>query len=243
MNEDNKPVIETSVKDYNGKKINIIKIDIILTIILIVVAGFMIFTLVPKFANIHFIGNNKEYDEPEVTTEVKTDDIVSVEELNSEEYVVYRLTNKTGSTKDITLRLNTYVGDEVENTLSYELLAVNNGNTCYAYFKRKDLKIYDKYDYTVNSSNSIYNPATSYIRKEIGEFDKYKYIFTNYSGSILNDINIVILYYDNNNKIVNIESKNKTMLETNQAFEVNINQSYNNFDVSLNEAYYIKKES
>lgn len=243
MNNDNKPVVETSVKDYSGKKVNLIKIDLILTVVLIIVAGLMVYSLLPKFENIHFMGNdnNKEYED--VTTEVKTNDVIDVEELNSDDYIIYKITNSTNAVKDITIRLNTYVGEEVENTLSYELLAVNNGYTCFAYFKKKDLKIYDKYDYKVNSSNSIYNSATELIEKKMGDFDKYKYTFTNVSGNLINDISVVIIYYDNNDKIINIENKNKTMLENNGAFEVDVNDQYNNFDIYLNEAYFIKKES
>jgi hypothetical protein len=241
---DNKPVIETAVKDYNGKKINIIKLDIILTVVLLVISGILFYSLYPKIKNSHYMGNYKSDVDEEVDTTkaVSNEDKITIEELKSDKYIVYMVTNLTGSTKDITVRLNTYVGDTVDNTLSYQASAINNGSAFYAYFKKSDLKIYDKYDYIINSSNSIYTPATS-IKTDIADYDQNNYTFTNYSGSVLNNLNVVILYYDSNDSIVEIEEKNKTLLEDKKSFEVNAKKDYEYFKVFVNEAYYIKKES
>ena len=242
---DNKPNIETAVKDYSGKKVSIIKLDIILTLVLLLVSGFMFYSLYPKIKNSHYMGNMKtsDNDVSTTTTTVSNDDKIDVVELNSENYVVYKVTNQTGRTKDITIRLNTYVNNSIENTLSYQASAINNNSIFYAYFKKSDLKIFDKYEYIVNSSNSIYSSATDSLKVSTLDYDQHKYILTNESGVTLNDINVVIIYYNSNKEIVDIEEKNKTLLENGKNFEISVKKDYSNFDVFVNEAYYIKKES
>ena len=241
---DNKPNIETAVKDYGDKKINLIKIDIILTIALFIAAGLMLYSLYPKIKNSHFMGSYKNEDVEETTTTVSSnEDKIDIEELKSEKYVVYKVTNLTGKTKDITIRLNTYVGDSIENTLSYQASAIENESFFYAYFKKSDLKIYDKYEYIINSGNSIYSSLTDSIRVSTLDYDQSKYTFTNGSGNIINNLNIVILYYDSNKQIVDIEEKNKTLLENNQSYEMEVKKDYSYYDVYVNEAYSIRKES
>jgi uncharacterized membrane protein YkgB len=240
---DNKPVIETAVKDYNDKKFNIIKIDILLTILLIVVIGFLAYSIYPKIRNSHYMGNIKPDDTEVTTTTVSSEEKIDVEELESDNYVVYKVTNLTGKIKDITVRLNTYVNDSIENTLSYQASSINNNSSFYAYFKKSDLKIYDKYDYIINSANSIYSSEADSVKVSTLDYDQFKYVFTNESGSSLNNLNVIVLYYDSNRKIVDIEEKNKTILDNGKTFEVSIKKDYSDFDVFINEAYCIKKES
>ena len=240
---DNKPRIETAVKDYGGKSFNIIKVDIILTIVLLIVAGLMFYSLYPKIKNSHYMGNIKEDDSEITTTAISNEEKINVEELKSDNYVVYKVTNLTGKTKDITVRLNTYVNDMIDNTLSYQASSISNNESFYAYFKKSDLKIYDKYDYIINSGNSIYSSSTDSVKMTTLDYDQSKYIFTNESGGLLNNLKIIILYYNSNNQIVDIEEKNKTLLENGNSFEVSVKKDYSNFDVFINEAYSIKKES
>lgn len=239
----NEPKIQTSVKDYSGKKVNLIKLDIILTIILFIVIGLMIYSLYPKFQNSYFMGS---IDDEEIitTTQVKTNDNkIDVEAINSDDYVIYKVSNKTGSTKDITIRLNTYVGNTVDNTLSFDCFAVNNDEEFYAYFKKTDLKIYDKYEYVVNSSNSLYSSAKEYVNLDTGIYDKYSNSYINSSGRLINSVTLLIIYYDNNNSIINIEEKNKTLFESDDTFDVIAKSNYSRYEVIVNEAYFTKKES
>ncbi|MBP5684042.1 MAG: hypothetical protein J6X02_02155 [Bacilli bacterium] len=241
---DNEPKIQTAVKDYNGKKVNLIKLDIILTIVLFVVIGLMIYSLYPKFKNTHFMGNiDEEYKEVTTTEVVSNDKKIDVVELESENFIVYKVTNQTGSVKDITLRLNTYVGDSVDNTLSYERFGIDDNASFYAFFKKSDLKIYDKYEYVVNSSNSLYSSAKEYIKLYVGDYDKFNYRFTNSSGAVINSVSFIIIYYDTKNNIVDIEEKTKTLFEDNDIYEFNVKDNYDRFEVYVNEAYYTKKES
>ncbi len=242
---DDKPNIQTAVKDYSGKKVSIIKLDIILTLVLLLVSGFMFYSLYPKIKNSHYMGNLKvdDNDVSTTTTTVSNDDNIDVVELSSDNYVVYKVTNQTGRTKDITIRLNTYVNNSIDNTLSYQANAINNNSVFYAYFKKSDLKIYDKYEYIINSSNSIYSSATDSIKLSTLDYDQHKYIITNDSGITLNDIDVIIIYYNSNKEIVDIEEMFKPLLDNGKNFEISVKKDYSYFDVFLNEAYYLKKES
>lgn len=241
---DNEPKIQTAVKDYNGKKINLIKLDIVLTIVLFIVIGLMIYSLYPKFKNTHYMGNvDGEYEEVTTTEAVSNDKKIDVVELESENYIVYKVTNQTGNVKDITLRLNTYVGDNVDNTLSYECFGVDNNAVFYAFFKKSDLKIYDKYEYVVNSMNSLYSSAKEFIKLDVSVDDIFDYRFTNNSGRAVNSVSFVIIYYDTKNNIVDIEEKTKTLFDENDVYEFKVKDNYDRFEVYVNEAYYTKKES
>lgn len=241
---DNEPKIQTAVKDYNGKKINLIKLDIVLTIVLFIVIGLMIYSLYPKFKNTHYMGNvDDEYEEETTTEAVSNDKKINVVELESENYIVYKVTNQTGNVKDITLRLNTYVGDNVDNTLSYECFGVDNNAAFYAFFKKSDLKIYDKYEYVVNSMNSLYSSAKEFIKLDVSVDDIFDYRFINNSGRAVNSVSFVIIYYDTKNNIVDIEEKTKTLFDENDAYEFKVKDNYDRFEVYVNEAYYTKKES
>ncbi len=240
---DNKPNIETAVKDYSGKKVDTIKVAIILTILLFIVSGLMFYSIYPKIQNSHFMGDIDVDDTEITTTAVSNEDKINVEEIKSDNYIIYKVTNLTGKTKDITVRLNTYVNDSIENTFSYQVSSVSNSYSIYAYFKKSDLKIYDKYDYIINSANSIYTSSTDSVKTSTLDYDQSKYIFTNESGLLLNNLNVIILYYNANNEVVDIEEKNKTLFENGKTFEISVKKNYTKFDVHINEAYCIKKES
>ena len=98
----NNQPINTTVKDYGDKKVNSFKLAIIMSVAFIIVAGLMIYSLYPKFKNVHFMVNTKDdkYIDASTTT-VSVNDSIDVEEIKSDDYLIYKLTNKTGVTKDI----------------------------------------------------------------------------------------------------------------------------------------------
>lgn len=233
---DNQP-IDTKVKDYSGKSMNTTKVGIILTIVFFIVIGLMIYSLYPKFKTIHFMGNgSKDYDIVDTTsTTVAVNDSIDVEEIKSEDFLIYKLTNKTGSTKDIIFRLNTYVKDEVENTISREVTSISNNYSTYVYIPVSELKIYDKYDYTINSTASFYHTALDgSIKESVSDYNN-DHIFTNVSERIVN-LSVVVVYYEGN-VIKDVKTLTKTQLDKNCEFTVNIYDKYDYFEVHLVEAY------
>lgn len=237
---DNKVPFETSVKDYKQRKVNLIKLDIILTIILLIVIGIMIYSLRPAFKNVHFV-KDKDVDTPDVTstTTVAVNDKIEVEEIKSEKYLLYKITNHTGSTKDITLRLNTYVNNEVDNTISRDLNAINDGYTSYVYIPISELGIYDKYDYVTNSSNSLYKSVlNSGIVLDNSNLD-HDYVYKNISSKNIN-VMVLVVYYDKDHNITDIKTYNKTQLNNEESFGIDILTGYVSQDIFIVEAYSIQ---
>lgn len=235
----NNQTINTTVKDYGDKKISSFKMAIIMSVAFIIVAGLMIYSLYPKFKNVHFMVNTKDDNYIDAsTTTVSVNDSIDVEEIKSDDYLIYKLTNKTGATKDITLRLNTYVNDEVENSISREVTAISNNYSTYVYIPISELKIYDKYDYTINSINTFYHSALDGGIKESISDVSDDYIFTNNSDSFLN-LSVVVFYYEGNS-IKEIKSYSKTQLEKDDSYTVSINNNYSYYEVHLVDAYSVK---
>ena len=234
---DNKVPFETSVKDYKQRKVNLIKLDIILTIILLIIIGIMIYSLRPAFKNVHFV-KDKDIDTTDVTstTTVAVNDSIDVEEIKSEKYLLYKITNHTGSTKDITLRLNTYVNSEVDNTISRDLNAINDGYTSYVYIPISELGIYDKYDYVTNSSTSLYNSVLNGgVRLDNNNLD-HDYVYKNTSNKNIN-IMAMVVYYDSNHSIIDVKTYNKTQMNDSESLDIDILTGYESQECFLIEAY------
>ena len=235
---DNKP-IETSVKDYKEEKVNLIKLDIILTIALVVAVVLMVISLRPAFKNTHIVKDKSDTSNDATTTTVAVNDSIDVEEIKSEKFLLYKITNHTGVTKDITLRLNTYVNDEVDNTISRELNAINDGYTTYVYIPVSELGIYDKYDYVTNSSNSLYKSVlNSGIVLDNSNLD-HDYVYKNISSKNIN-VMVLVVYYDKDHNITDIKTYNKTQLNNEESFGIDILTGYVSQDIFIVEAYSIQ---
>lgn len=235
---DNKP-IETSVKDYKERKVNLVKLDIILTIALVIAVVLMVISLRPAFKNTHIIKDKSDVVDDVTTTTVAVNDSIDVEEIKSEKFLLYKITNHTGVTKDITLRLNTYVNDEVDNTISRELNAINDGYTTYVYIPVSELGIYDKYDYVTNSSNSLYKSVlNSGIVLDNTNLD-HDYVYKNISSKNIN-VMVLVVYYDKDHNITDIKTYNKTQLNNEESFGIDILTGYVSQDIFIVEAYSIQ---
>ena len=126
--DNQQPIIDPHMKDYTleNKKSGTIKVAIILTVALILVIGFLAYSMTTKLGTASHIGDGDIIETDTTTKKVEESLIKSTLNEYMNVYVI-DVTNTSSSTVDLSLAFNTYNNSELEDTFNKELHALGSG--------------------------------------------------------------------------------------------------------------------
>lgn len=242
--DNQQPIIDPHMKDYTleNKKSGTIKVAIILTVALILVIGFLAYSMTTKLGTASHIGDGDIIETDTTTKKVEESLIKSTLNEYKNVYII-DITNTSSSTVDLSLAFNTYNNSELEDTFNKELHAIGSGESSAFVIRKEELKIYDSVDYKITSikslKNSLINDNIEFTKTNNTD-DSIIFEVSNNTGKTIDGLSIVTYFYSGNT-IVDAKVSSTIALESTTTFTVKkplIN--YDSVSTKVIEAYYFK---